>query len=251
MIPETQISPRKFGTHIANRHQLRSQQSVRAEAANLDNNITDTSKIGEAERPSTSSNNGVASLSTEAQQSVQLHLINPLKPILREKARATSKFLFLRKCVAHDNIPKGLKPTVPLKIIEAPTSLKEKWAKILKECSNKLIQALIDYHKSQISSNEELAHDTIVQASQIILPEFVADYPQITEVFEDNVENLITEANHPTIKPKKRKRKTSRTTHTSNKRAKPNPKNEVCPPTRGDTRKSLHLNKKSKKQKKD
>ena len=45
-------------------------------------------------------------------------MTNPLRPILNDKARALSKYEFLKHCTAHDYIPKGVLPMVPLKFKE-------------------------------------------------------------------------------------------------------------------------------------
>ena len=90
---------------------------------------------------------------------------DPLKPILRKKAQAVSKYEFFRHCAARSTIPKGLQLNVPLKIEEPSRNLKEKWVEVQRECSNKLLNTLIDHHRSQIHSNEELAQETIIKAS--------------------------------------------------------------------------------------
>ena len=75
-------------------------------------------------------------------------------------------------------------PKVPLKIVDPPTQLKEKWDFLLSECTNKLLMTLIDFHRDQISNFEGLAQDTIFRGSQIIIPEFVTSIPNITDKIE-------------------------------------------------------------------
>jgi len=54
---------------------------------------------------------------------------------------------------------------VPLKIVDPPASLKEKWERALKECSSQLLRILVDFHCSQISTYEKLADETINKGS--------------------------------------------------------------------------------------
>ena len=91
---------------------------------------------------------------------------------------------------------------VPLKIVDPPQCLKEQWDEALKECGHNFLRILIDHHKSQISFYEEMAHDKINQASDIIIPEFVSNIPEIGENFEEAIENLIMETNRITKKLK-------------------------------------------------
>ena len=105
-----------------------------------------------------------------------------------------SKYEFLHHCATHSTIPKGLQLNVPFKVEEPSRNLKEKSVEVQRECSNKLLNTLIDHHRSQIHSNEELAQETIIKATQIILPEFVTDIPNITNVFKEHVENLVADA---------------------------------------------------------
>ena len=199
LVPNT-LSPTSFSSQVSQRLGIRSFTRRRADAAIPSNNTS----IDNNE--ASSSNVDIASLSVEARKSIEVNLITPLKPILRGKARAVSKYQFLRHCTSRDLLPKGVTPVVPLKIADPSQSLKDQWDDTLKECGHKLLRILIDYHKSQISSYEELAHDKITQASHIIIPEFVSNIPDIGETFEEEIENLIAETERTTKKLKPIKR---------------------------------------------
>ena len=118
------------------------------------------------------STTGVALLSKEAQKSIEVHLTNKLRPILKDKSQISAKYQFLRNCLTDDIILKGV---LPLKIHNTPESLEQKWEDMLKECGHKLLRILIDFHRDQISSLEDLAQETITQANTIILPEFMTN----------------------------------------------------------------------------
>ena len=70
-------------------------------------------------------------------------------------------------------------------------SLKEQWEVTLTECGNKLLRTLIDFHKSQIMELDQLAQNAIMRASHIIIPEFVTTIPNITELIEHEIDNLV------------------------------------------------------------
>ena len=133
-----------------------------------------------------------------------MHLTNKLRPILKDKSRISAKYQFL--FLTNDIIPKGVLPKVPLKIHNTPESLEQKWKDMLKECGDKLLRILIDFHRDQISSFKDLVQETIMQANTIILPEFEINIPSIGEDIEDAIENLIAEINRntKTFKPRKR-----------------------------------------------
>ena len=69
---------------------------------------------------------------------------------MKAKAKAVSKYEFLKHCAAIDFVPKGVLPIVPLKIADPPTHLKEQWNETIVECSNKLLRILTEFHLSQI-----------------------------------------------------------------------------------------------------
>ena len=57
-----------------------------------------------------------------------------------------------------------------------------------------------------------MAQDTTTRASQIILPEFVADILNIGDKIEEAIEDVVAETNHSTKKlPRKRKSDTTAT----------------------------------------
>ena len=122
---------------------------------------------------------GVTSLPNRALMSIDQHLTTLLRPILKDKAQAVSKLNFLRSCATRDLIPKGVQINVPLKIVDPPASLKEKWEGTLKECSNHLLRILVDFHRSQISNFEELADETINKGCHTVIPEYVTSIPDI------------------------------------------------------------------------
>jgi len=122
-------------------------------------------------------------------------------------------------------LPKGVLPKVPIKIVDPPPSLKEKWEAALMECGNKLTRILIDFHKDQILHFEELAQDTIMKGSQIIIPEFVTNIPDITNMIEQAIENLLCETS---MTGKRIKSHQKRNLTTPNKIPSPNrPKNDT------------------------
>ena len=91
-----------------------------------------------------------------------------------------------------------------------------------------------------------MAQDTITRASQIILPEFVADIPDIGDKIEEAIEDLLAETNRTAKKiPRKRKSENTNTTTTS-KRPK-NDKSSSTEEARKKKTKSLKLQKKAKK----
>ena len=172
-------------------------------------------------------------------------MTDPLRPILKDKAKAVSKYEFLKHCTAIDFVPKGVLPVVPLMIVDPPAQLKAKWNDIIVECGNKLMNILIDFHLEHIKSKEEMAQDTITRASQIILPEFVADIPDIGDKIEEAIEDLLAETNRTAKKiPWKRKWETTNTTTTS-KRPK-NDKSFSTEEARKKKTKSLKLQKRQK-----
>ena len=169
-------------------------------------------------------------------------MTDPLRPILKDKAKAVSKYEFLKHCTAIDFVPKGVLPVVPLKIADPPAQLKAKWNDTIVECGNKLMNILIDFHLEHIKSKEEIAQDTITRASQIILPEFVTDIPDIGDKIEEAIEDLLAETNRTAKKiPRKRKSENTNTTTTS-KRPK-NDKSSSTEEARKKKTKSLKLQK--------
>ena len=166
------------------------------------NNTNMNTESDEANRPSTS---GVASFSNEARHSLQTNLTDPLKSILRKKAQAVSKYQFLRHCAACSTIPKGLQLNAPLNIEEPSRNLKEKWVEVQRECNNKLLNSLLDHHRGQIHSNEELAQETIIK-----LRWAKSYYQNLLLTFQTlqlSSRNLVADASFTgkTFKPRKRK----------------------------------------------
>ena len=245
LVPQTQPSPHSFSTQLVKRLRIKSFTNRRGDAVNPNTNNTDENNEA---GPSTS---GVASLSDQALKSIELNLTTPLRPILKDKAKAVSKYEFLRHCAAIDYVPKGVLPIVPLKITDPPTPLKEQWNETIVECGNKLLRILIEFHLSQIKSKEEMAQDIITRASHIILPEFVADVPNIGDKIEETIEDLLVETNRSTKKiPRKRKSETPNTTLAPKKQKKTFQKNGKSSSTEEVHKrknKSLKLQKKTKK----
>ena len=209
IVPST-LSPGTFSTQVSQRLGIRSLSKRIADAARPNDTNDDNNGAS-------SSTTGVASLSDEAQQSIEVHLNTPLKPILKGKARANSKYQFLRHCMARDLIPKGMTPKVPLKIENPPQALKDQWDETLRDCGAKLLRILMSHHRDQISSFEEMAHDQINQASHLIIPEFVSNFPNIGNEIEEAIENLIAETSRSIKKlkpPTKRSEPPNETTTT-------------------------------------
>ena len=71
------------------------------------------------------------SISQKTDETIKTDLIDPLRQILKDKSRASAKCDFLCSCLAHKTTPKGVTPNVPLKILNAPKDLEDKWHSIL------------------------------------------------------------------------------------------------------------------------
>ena len=59
------------------------------------------------------------------------------------------------------------------------------------EYGNKLLRILTDFHKSQIMELDQLAQNSIMRASHIVIPEFATTIPNITELIEHEIDKLI------------------------------------------------------------
>ena len=165
------------------------------------------------------SNPGVVSSLQKASQAINRELIDPLRQILKEKCKASSKCEFLRSCLAHNTLPKGATPIVPLKILNAPSDLENKWNDILHDCGRKLTLTLVNHHQSQIAELEQLAEETITNGNQIVLPEFITEVPDTPERIENAIQELLCEI---TVTSRRlRKRPPTSTTPRASKKAKP------------------------------
>ena len=139
------------------------------------------------------SNPGVISSLQKASQAINRELIDSLRQILKEKCKASSKCELLRSCLAHNTLPKGATPIVPLKILNAPSDLENKWNDILHDCGRQLTLTLVNHHQSQIAELEQLAEETITNGNQIVLPEFITEVPDTPERIENAIQELLCE----------------------------------------------------------
>lgn len=223
LVRETQESPATFSRNLIQRLGI-CQKIEGAETVNNNNKQSDDTD--EAEGPSSS---GVVSSLTKANQALEQHLINPLRLIFKEKARASAKLDFLRTCMARNSFPKGTTPTIPLKIQDAPEDLKESWCNIIRECSMKLTQTLVNYHHDQIIRKEQLAESVITEATQIILPEYITSVPDIPTRIESSIQSLLCEITLSSKNFRKRSSNNNKKTPKP-KKAKTN-KQQTPPPT--------------------
>ena len=134
--------------------------------------------------------------------------------ILKDKSRADAKCELLCSGLAHKTIPKGDTPIVPLKIMNAPKALEDEWHSILQDCGQKLTRTLFNYHQGQIATYEQLAKETILNGTQMILPEYITKFPNIPVKMENSLQDLLCEVSvsktiainvHLTIHPAKQK----------------------------------------------
>ena len=154
----------------------------------------------------------------KADQVIKRELIDPLRQILKDKCKASSKCKFLRSCLAHNTLPKGATPTMPLKIMNAPSDLENKWNNILQNCGRQLTLTLINYHQVQIVELKQLAEETITNGNQIVLPEFITEVPNTPARIKNAIQDLLCEI---TLTNKRlRKRPPSKTISSASKKLK-------------------------------
>jgi len=84
-------------------------------------------------------------------------------------------------------IPKGVTPNVPLRIVDPPQELLNKWNEIINVCGTSLTRALDDYHKAEIVQMELKAAKVIQDASCELLPRFIAEFPNIGDILEGTI----------------------------------------------------------------
>ena len=176
-----------------------------------------------------SSSSGIVSSLSKVDEMIKTELIDPLRQILKDKSRASAKCDLLRSCLAHKTIPKGVTPNVPLKILNAPKDLEDKWQSILQDCGRNLTLTLINYHQGQIASFEQLAEETILNGTQMILPEYITEFPDIPVKIENSLQDLLCEV---TVSAKRLRKRPPNNTNNNTKKCKPNakeqpPKNEA------------------------
>ena len=94
-------------------------------------------------------------------------------------------------------------------MLDPPTSFKQKWDTILKECGLKLTRLLVDHHQSQIAQNEQLAEDVITKANDLIIPEFISSNPDVITTIENSIQKLLNETTITAKRFRKRKRTAS------------------------------------------
>ena len=188
-VPETQESPATFSKNIIRKLGIR-RTSSGTDAADPNSN-TNVTNMDEAAGPSGLS---VASSRQLANQALQYHLINPLRRIFKDKARASAKCEYLRNCIAKKSYPKGTIPLVPLKIQDAPEDLTREWNTILQDCARNLTQTLAKFHHDQIVHQEQLAEGVITDASHLIIPEHILNVPDIPAQIESTIQGLLCES---------------------------------------------------------
>ena len=170
---------------------------------------------------SSSSSSIVSSLS-KADETIKTELIDPLRQILKDKSRASAKYDFLHSCLAHKTIPKGVTPNVPLKISNAPKDLEDKWQSILQNCGRNLALTLINYRQGQIASFEQLAEETILNGTQMTLPEYITEFPDIPVRIENSLQDLLCEV---TVSAKRLRKRPPNNTNNNTIKVNPMPKN--------------------------
>ena len=79
----------------------------------------------------------------------------------------------------------------------------------LQDCGRNLTLTLINHHQDQIASFEQLAEETILSGTQMILPEYITEFPDIPVKIENSLQDLLCEV---TVSAK-RLRKTSTQQH--------------------------------------
>ena len=205
-------------------------QSPASFSRNLIGRLSISSQGTETAIPKTqranTSNPGVVSSLQKASQAIKRELIDPLHQILKEKCEASSKCEFLRSCLAHNTLPKGATPIVPLKILNTPSDLENKLNDILHDCGWQFTLTLINYHQSQIAEFELLAEETITNGNQIVLPEFIAEVPDTPERIENAIQELLCEIS--LTSRRLRKRPPISTTPRASKKAKPDEKKPLA-----------------------
>ena len=140
--------------------------------------------------PSTSD---IVSSRDKAIEAIEHHLIVPLCQTLKQKSRASAKCDFLRICLAHNSFSKGVTLKVPLKVQDTPAELQHKWNDILQECSKQLTLQLVQFHQEQIVQLEQRAESIITDASHHLLPEYITNVPNISNLIESTIEEILCE----------------------------------------------------------
>ena len=93
------------------------------------------------------------------------------------------------------------------------------------------MKILTEFHLEQIKSKEDLAQDIITKASHVILPEFIANIPNIGNKMEAVIENLIEETSRSTKHYRRKRKNNNPSTTPANKRPKQQ-KNVKSPSTK-------------------
>ena len=160
----------------------------RSETVSNNNKSTDVND--EDNIPSTS---GVVSTSPAIQAIIDKELTDPLRRALKCKCQASAKCEFLRTCMAWDTMPKGISITVPLKVTDAPSDLQQQWNNILTSCSKQLMVTLIKFHQGQVQHHEHLAETIINEATHMIIPEYITTVPDVAQLIESKIDDLLCE----------------------------------------------------------
>ena len=188
-IKETQLgdSPATFSRNLVDRFKIIGHNT---QTGSETVNPTDNNMTNDEGNPSTSD---VVSSRDKAIEAIEHHLTVPLRQTLRDKSRASAKCDFLRICLARNSFPKGVTLKVPLKVQDAPAVLQRKWNDILQECSKQLTLQLVQFHQEQIVQFEQRAESIITDASHHLLPEYITNVPNIPNMIESTIEELLCE----------------------------------------------------------
>ena len=131
----------------------------------------------------------------------------------------------------NNTYPKGVTPSVPLKISNAPKDLQDKWTSILKDCTRQLTMTLVKFHQGQAAHQEQLAETLIHNASHTIIPEYITNVPDITSKIESSIEELMCETSLIDKKFRKRPHPTTKTKTTKKQKTIPPSSSSETPST--------------------
>ena len=140
-------------------------------------NLETETVIHETKNASSTSTSDVVSSLQHVNQVIKRELIDPLHQTFKNMSKASSKCKFLCSNLAQDTLPKDVTPIMPLKIINAPSDLENKWSNILHDCGWQLTLTLINHHQGQIAKFKQLAEETITNGNQIDFPEYITEVP--------------------------------------------------------------------------
>ena len=220
--PNSNETPNTFGRNLLRRLGI-PHDHTEAEAASTPPPSDNTSNEGDGQQAVAA---GVASPLVRATTSIQEHLLDPLRPILRDQQRAESKIKYLQDCLASHSYPQGVQVKVPLKMKEPTNQMVNKWAAILTDCSRQLTEALVSFHNTEVKQCTTLTANTILTGVNVIIPDFIADVEDINDRCDKAVNHLMDQTIY-----KGRKRSISKDNEqSSSKRQRKSSKNGNRPP---------------------